>query len=86
MTTIFRVLCTFFVSIWAIGLYSATARALPPPAVTEAPTGFDGKTNGVVDQATFEALQKTFEETAGTDDGLGPVYNARSCGECTRLR
>jgi CxxC motif-containing protein (DUF1111 family) len=51
-------------------------------SVTEAPTGFDGLTNGFVDQATFEAHRAIFEQARTIADGLGPVYNARSCVEC----
>lgn len=49
---------------------------------TEAPTGFDNQPNGLVDQATFDADRTIFDEQEEIDDGLGPVYNARSCGEC----
>jgi CxxC motif-containing protein (DUF1111 family) len=50
--------------------------------VPEAPTGFDGKTNGVVDDATHQADQTKFEEVEQVSDGLGPLYNAQSCREC----
>jgi CxxC motif-containing protein (DUF1111 family) len=50
--------------------------------VTEAPTGFDNQTNGMVDQATHEADMDVFAEQEFIADGLGPVYNAQSCGEC----
>ena len=49
---------------------------------TEAPSGFDGLTNGLVDQATFNEDMHTFEERDTKDEGLGPVYNAESCVEC----
>src|SRR6516225_3234624 len=48
----------------------------------EAPTGFDGKTNGMVDDATHQADQVKFEEVEQLSDGLGPLYNAQSCREC----
>src|SRR5437879_11660855 len=48
----------------------------------EAPTGFDNKSNGIVDDATHQADQARFDETEGVDDGLGPLYNAQSCREC----
>jgi CxxC motif-containing protein (DUF1111 family) len=48
----------------------------------EAPTGFDNKSNGVVDDATHQADQAKFDEVEGLDDGLGPLYNAQSCREC----
>jgi CxxC motif-containing protein (DUF1111 family) len=48
----------------------------------EAPTGFDSQSNGHLDQATFEAAQAIFNEQEGISDGLGPLYNAQSCGAC----
>jgi CxxC motif-containing protein (DUF1111 family) len=57
-----------------------SANAIDPP--TEAPTGFDGATNGLVDQATHDADRVTFEERDTIEQGLGPVYNAQSCAEC----
>src|SRR5579859_4000310 len=48
----------------------------------EAPTGFDNKSNGMVDDATHQADQVKFEEVEGLADGLGPLYNAQSCREC----
>jgi CxxC motif-containing protein (DUF1111 family) len=50
--------------------------------VSEAPAGFDNKTNGAVDDATHQADQAKFDETEGLSDGLGPLYNAQSCREC----
>jgi CxxC motif-containing protein (DUF1111 family) len=49
---------------------------------TEAPTGFDNKSNGVADDATHLADQTKFEEVEQLSDGLGPLYNAQSCREC----
>jgi CxxC motif-containing protein (DUF1111 family) len=49
---------------------------------TEAPTGFDNKSNGVADDATHQADQMKFEEVEQLSDGLGPIYNAQSCREC----
>jgi CxxC motif-containing protein (DUF1111 family) len=49
---------------------------------TEAPTGFDNKSNGVADDATHHADQAKFEEVEQLSDGLGPLYNAQSCREC----
>jgi CxxC motif-containing protein (DUF1111 family) len=48
----------------------------------EAATGFDNKSNGVVDDATHQADLAKFEEVEGVADGLGPLYNAQSCREC----
>jgi CxxC motif-containing protein (DUF1111 family) len=49
---------------------------------TEAPTGFDNKSNGLADDATHEADQMRFDEVELVSDGLGPLYNAQSCREC----
>ena len=48
----------------------------------EAPSGFDNKTNGMVDDATHAADQERFDEVEGVTEGLGPLYNAQSCREC----
>jgi CxxC motif-containing protein (DUF1111 family) len=64
---------------------------------TEAPTGFDNKTNGYLEQGPdFEDIDEDnviaghsfndnrfiFEEVEHIDDGLGPTYNGVSCVEC----
>jgi CxxC motif-containing protein (DUF1111 family) len=64
---------------------------------TEAPTGFDNRTNGMdpqgpafdtIDEDTVVALRSfndnrfIFEEMETIDDGLGPTYNAQGCAEC----
>jgi len=59
-----------------IALVSATAQ------FPDAPTGFDNKTNGIVDDATHQDDQMKFDEVEQISDGLGPLYNAQSCREC----
>ncbi len=64
---------------------------------SEAPTGFDDRTNGFLPQGPeFETIDEDtvvplrsfndnrfiFEEVETKADGLGPVYNAQSCREC----
>src|SRR5256712_10978053 len=49
---------------------------------TEAPAAFDNLTNGFISQPDFDAAFLKFVEQEGVDEGLGPVYNAQSCGEC----
>jgi hypothetical protein len=49
---------------------------------TDAPSGFDNKSNGVVDDAAHQADQKKFDDIETVADGLGPLYNAQSCREC----
>jgi CxxC motif-containing protein (DUF1111 family) len=49
---------------------------------SDAPTGFDNQTNGLVDDATHQADQTAFEAVLQIPEGLGPLYNAQSCREC----
>ncbi|MGH8134108.1 MAG: hypothetical protein ACRETP_12915, partial [Steroidobacteraceae bacterium] len=65
----------------ALGALMACAPAAVP-APGEAPTGFDNKSNGVVDDATHQADQAKFDEFEAIADGLGPLFNAQSCREC----
>ena len=52
------------------------------PRSTEAPAGFDNKSNGIADDATHQADRMRFEGIEQVSDGLGPLYNAQSCREC----
>ena len=70
---------------------AATACSTPTPPFTppapsqsaaEALTGFDNKSNGVVDDSTHDADRDSFDEVEDIADGLGPLYNAQSCREC----
>jgi CxxC motif-containing protein (DUF1111 family) len=63
-------------AVLTFGLASVAAQ------VREAPTGFDNKSNGVVDDVTHQADQVKFDEIEALTDGLGPLYNAQSCREC----
>ena len=63
---------------WATVPRAATTTTTTP----DAPTGFTGVTNGVLTQAEFDAALDVFAEQEFIADGLGPVYNAQSCGEC----
>jgi CxxC motif-containing protein (DUF1111 family) len=54
----------------------------PPPPPTQAPAGFDNKTNGFESQTQMDADRATFDEVDQISDGLGPIYNAQSCREC----
>jgi CxxC motif-containing protein (DUF1111 family) len=66
------------VAIASLGL----ALAYLSPQADEAPTGFDNKSNGAVDEATHQSDQAKFDEVESVADGLGPLYNAQSCREC----
>jgi len=64
----------------AVAVTFALVSAATP--VPDAPTGFDNKPNGMVDDATHQADQAKFDEFEQLSDGLGPLYNAQSCREC----
>ena len=49
---------------------------------SEAPAGFDNRTNGTITQAVFDESLEVFAEQEQIADGLGPVYNAQGCGDC----
>ncbi len=69
------------------GLAVATQEDDAPPGphvntVTEAPTGFDGLSNGNCTQADMRATGLTFSEVEAFEDGIGPVFNNTSCISC----
>jgi len=64
------------VAVYIFGFCSST------PSFSEAPSGFDNKPNGMVDDATHAADQGKFDEIEQISNGLGPLYNAQSCREC----
>src|SRR5437773_7763602 len=68
-------------SLVGLSLLASAVFLLAPP-LPEAPTGFDSKSNGLVDDPTNVTDQAKFEETEAISDGLGPLYNAQSCREC----
>jgi len=61
------------------GFSLAITAAVPP---SEAPTGFDDKSNGAVNDSIHQADRDKFDEVEVISDGLGPLYNAQSCREC----
>ena len=95
MIKIFRTLGATCVLAWAVAVVLSTTavgqqrrtddRSRNPggqQGPTEAPAGFDNKTNGFLTQAAFDGVRGTFEEHELVADGLGPVYNADSCASC----
>jgi len=68
-------------SLIPLGVLGFVLAAAAPPS-TDAPTGFDNKSNGVVDDATHLIDQQNFEAVLQIAEGLGPLYNAQSCREC----
>jgi CxxC motif-containing protein (DUF1111 family) len=61
---------------------NAAKKAPPPIPLPEAPSAFDNKSNGMVDDPTHQADQLKFDSVETIADGLGPLYNAQSCREC----
>src|SRR5207253_7591803 len=68
-------------SLVGLSLLASAVFLLAPP-LPEAPTGFDSKSNGLVDDPTHAADQARCQSTESFSDGLGPLYNAQSCREC----
>ena len=67
----------------AVLLILAVCLAVFGSGFIEAPTGFDGRTNGSVDQPTMDKAHDQFAEVEDVNhNGLGPLYNAVSCLDC----
>jgi CxxC motif-containing protein (DUF1111 family) len=64
------------------GAIAVAEAAIVAAAATEAPTGFDNKTNGFCTQAQMDDARAVFEEIESPVDGLGPCYNLTSCAGC----
>ena len=61
---------------------AAPVQASAPGQTADAPAGFDGLPNGMVDVATHRADQAAFEKQEEVSSGLGPLYNADNCRDC----
>jgi CxxC motif-containing protein (DUF1111 family) len=61
---------------------ATTAHTKLAPHLSEAPTGFDNRSNAAVDDQTHRSDQVNFEQFETISDGLGPLFNAQSCREC----
>src|SRR5262249_36240262 len=66
----------------AVVVEAAAEAAIVAAAVTEAPTGFDNKTNGFCTQAQMDDARAVLGGMEGPADGLGPCYNLTSCASC----
>jgi CxxC motif-containing protein (DUF1111 family) len=62
--------------------FLAISMALTAQQVKEAPAGFDGQTNGFLEQSVMDREAELFSEIKTPDRGLGPIYNAVSCTDC----
>src|SRR5881296_4480510 len=73
---------TFSLAACGVGAPSLPIEVPVPSTAAEAPTGFDNRSNGAVDDSTHQADQDAFDEVEEIADGLGPLYNAQACREC----
>ncbi len=64
------------------GLSAGVALGAAAWQASEAPAGFDDKSNGMVSDSVHQADRGKFDAVEGIADGLGPLYNAQSCREC----
>ena len=80
MIKVVRTVATVVVCAWMVGLSSVSK--VNTTGFTEAPAGFDNRTNGHVTQDEYNSVKEVFEEVDDAKKGLGPVYNAQSCAEC----
>jgi len=94
-----------FVTVWATAFLFVVAMidSARTDGPTEAPTGFDGASNGFAeefcarqdelvnspnspmipdDECNFEAAEEEFTGPESVADGVGPIFNAKGCGEC----
>lgn len=71
------------IAAWVMAAGWATVpQSVSTETLTDAETGFSEMTNGVLTQTEFDIARDVFNEQESIADGLGPVYNAQSCGEC----
>src|SRR5262245_6964007 len=63
-----------------------TESDVPATGAQEASAAFDGQSNGMVDQATFEEDQEVFNDVEVIADGLGRCSTRRRACFATRTR
>lgn len=82
---LFVALVSFFIAIQGMKTPVLKAQTDDPALQgtgVEAQTGFDHESNGFLDQTSFEEARDGFDAVEDIEDGVGPVFNAKSCGEC----
>src|SRR5438128_11310437 len=73
---------TFTLAACGVGAPAPPIQVPVPSTAAEAPTGFDNRSNDAGNDSIHQADQEVFDEVEEIADGLGPLYNAQSCGEC----
>lgn len=66
----------------AIAILTALSGTSEGQGPTEAPTGFDDGSNGLVDPQIHADDLSVFAKVEEEIDGLGPHFNGQSCAEC----
>src|SRR5947199_10301001 len=66
---------TFTLAACGVGAPAPPVQVPVPSTAAEAPTGFDNRSNGTVNDSTHQADQDAFDEVEEIADGLGPLYN-----------
>ncbi len=72
----------FITTVLLAAMFLAVSTYLGAQSVSEAPSGFDGQTNGTASQSAMDTAAGVFTEIETPEKGLGPIYNATSCVEC----
>ena len=72
----------FIATVLLAAMFLAVSMYLGAQSVSEAPSGFDGQTNGTASQSAMDTAAGVFTEIETPEKGLGPIYNATSCVEC----
>lgn len=68
----------------AVFSFAALGLTTLPVLSLEAPTGYDGQTNGYLSQSAYDEGLAEFNKVETPADGLGPVFNDVSCQSCHR--
>ena len=80
MRQLFNLRMTTIVALCLLLMTRATVQS--QVSATPALAGFDDQTNGFLSQTQFDAFKAEFAEIEGSEEGLGPLYNATSCVDC----
>ncbi|MBI4851923.1 MAG: hypothetical protein HY819_09020 [Acidobacteria bacterium] len=82
MNRLKQIILAVFIIFSFLFVFSNEPTITAQQSVTEALTGFDDQSNGFTDASTHRENLDAFAETEGIKDGVGPVFNSFSCGEC----